>query len=613
MWIEFEEACGLFGCSERNLYRKIEVEGIKTRKGETTGNGKNRVLLDLDSMPIEVRVKYYRTRLSNDQDTGVKLEGVLDLPDDLMELAWIRYQVLIEMAQVPVATKKANHIAAIARREQVTPATLYRWQKYFAESGLSGLVVRRERADSGASRTFDRQALEYLKSRYMELRSKKQAFEDLVKFAARKNLRIGSYRQATRILRDKIDSLSALKTYMRGGELALKNEAAPCILRDYSDLEALEIICGDHHQFDVMVWDEDEGRILRPWVSAWEDLRTRAIVGWNINTQPNSRTIALALRHAILPKSDVNPVFGIPKAVYIDNGKDYKGRYLSGETWKIKRLGKIDFASDTRGVFAELGIAPMYALPFNPGSKLIERWFETMEAQWGSRLSGYVSGSPSTRDGARVQRDIDNKNLLTLNEFKDQFRQYIDKYHATAHRGQGMNNQSPLQAWQSRLDAGFEPMTLRNTAIDILLLDRIERRIDRNGFIIKGVRFYDPQMIHYFRERVSVRFDPDDLRQVWVFHEHKFLFAVNAYTYGSMKDPKNTISERMRQNRKAMKEVRELFLEASGGVEMPSNLKGNSVKIKKTVYDSELEKVNAAPIPESYKTPRNWRILPDEN
>jgi hypothetical protein len=71
------------------------------------------------------------------------------------------------------------------------------------------------------------------------------------------------------------------------------------------------------------------------------DMRTRSLVGWCISFAPNSRTIAMALHHAILPKNDpAFPQHGLPSSVYIDNGKDYRSKYLNGEEISI---GRIDY------------------------------------------------------------------------------------------------------------------------------------------------------------------------------------------------------------------------------------------------------------------------------
>jgi putative transposase len=59
----------------------------------------------------------------------------------------------------------------------------------------------------------------------------------------------------------------------------------------------------DHTRADVFLVDRD-GQILgRPWFTTVIDTYSRCIVGINLGYDvPSSQVVALALRHAILPK-----------------------------------------------------------------------------------------------------------------------------------------------------------------------------------------------------------------------------------------------------------------------------------------------------------------------
>ena len=87
-------------------------------------------------------------------------------------------------------------------------------------------------------------------------------------------------------------------------------------------------------------------------------MRSRKVLGTAWSATPSSHSISSALRIAI-------ERYGIPKAFYIDNGKDYE------------KVGRIDFSPECSGVLVRLGITPCYCLPKHPQSKLIESWFAT--------------------------------------------------------------------------------------------------------------------------------------------------------------------------------------------------------------------------------------------
>jgi len=63
---------------------------------------------------------------------------------------------------------------------------------------------------------------------------------------------------------------------------------APYAPRDYADLEALQALCSDHSEEDVFV--NDRGRARRPWLTAWQDLRTGLIWGWYLVLKPSSES-----------------------------------------------------------------------------------------------------------------------------------------------------------------------------------------------------------------------------------------------------------------------------------------------------------------------------------
>jgi len=101
----------------------------------------------------------------------------------------------------------------------------------------------------------------------------------------------------------------------------------------------LDLVQIDHTLADVIVVDETERRpVGRPWLTLAIDVATRSVAGFYLSLDsPSSTSVALAIAHAVLPKSDYLrlvgvdrswPVHGIPQTFHLDNAKEFHGQAL---------------------------------------------------------------------------------------------------------------------------------------------------------------------------------------------------------------------------------------------------------------------------------------------
>ncbi len=130
-----------------------------------------------------------------------------------------------------------------------------------------------------------------------------------------------SYQATTKWLRS-YDNLQ-MTFLCRKGHDAYTKKFMPHSEIDYSKLQPGAFYQGDHHECDF--WVEHDGKQLRPWLTVWQDLRTRAIVGWHLGPVPHQDAILAALRRAL---SD----WAIPERMRIDNGRDYTSQLVAGNT-----------------------------------------------------------------------------------------------------------------------------------------------------------------------------------------------------------------------------------------------------------------------------------------
>jgi len=346
-----------------------------------------------------------------------------------------------------------------------------------------------------------------------------------------------SYSTVLRIIREIPPSV---RTLGREGKRAFREQYGVYIPRTYQNLRNREIFCGDHHEFDLFVYSSS-GKLFRPWISAWLDLKTEVLPGWFISARPNSETIALAYRHAVLPKRD--KIMGLSESVYVDNGRDYRSRYLEGSSrpWRMD-LGTTELFARAHGiqVFGEeamegvwrgLGVQTLHTLPANPQAKPIERFFGTVERDLIQELPGWCGNSPETRPTdilkpllkqheAWLEGKRDETPFLHIAEFALKFEAWLhDRYLRTPHTRLGC---MPLEAYER--DYG-RPVVPSERALDILLMRAERRLVRRNGIEMfeRGRWYWAEELAGREGTYVEVRWDPRELGRILVYTDQGFL------------------------------------------------------------------------------------------
>lgn len=183
----------------------------------------------------------------------------------------------------------------------------------------------------------------------------------------------------------------------REGLTAYEAKCAPYVEIDPDSIEPNQVWVGDHSQFNCFV--RYQNKLIRPWITAWEDLKSRMLVGWHISAVPNQTTILLSMKRAI-------EKFGPPESVKIDNGKDYDSELFTGTTKKIRKAlskGYID-EKMLAGIYAMMDISVSFAIPYNAKAKRIERLFATIDSQFTATFDLYCG-----EDAKRKPEDLVEK------------------------------------------------------------------------------------------------------------------------------------------------------------------------------------------------------------
>jgi transposase InsO family protein len=292
--------------------------------------------------------------------------------------------------------------------------------------------------------------------------------------------------------------------YYRLGPQAWARLHAPRIERDLSAVRPNQCWIGDHARFDFLA--RHNHKPVRPWLTAWEDQRSRMIVGWQITAQPDSDTILAAFGAPALER-------GVPEQVIIDNGKDYRAKGLSGG-----RRGKPRLDEDyVRSVFGRLDIHVTFCEPFNPGSKAIESFFNGLHERFDKLFDSYCGRDPQHRPAELYKRlRAHELELPTLDEVRTRFAAWLEAYHRRPHSGDGLEGLCPLDAFER-----FEPIAKRTApqrVLERLLCKTVKVTVTRKGVCYDNIHYgqANTKLLALHGREVLLRLDPGQADQIEV-------------------------------------------------------------------------------------------------
>jgi putative transposase len=238
---------------------------------------------------------------------------------------------------------------------------------------------------------------------------------------------------------------------------------------------------------------QDSGPPARPWLTIIMDDYSRAVAGFGVSFHaPSAIQTALVLRQAIWRKAIPRwHICGIPATFYTDHGSDFTSHHLEQVSADLK-MGL---------VFSEAGMPR--------GRGRIERFFRTINQMLLCGLPGYTPAGRPT-----------GKTLLTLAAFESHLQDFIlEQYHQRPHSETGV---PPHVRWTA---GGFLPRLPESLEqLDLLLLTVAKsRKVRQDGIHFQGFCDLDTTLAAYVGEPVIIRYDPRDMAEIRVFHNHRFL------------------------------------------------------------------------------------------
>lgn len=296
----------------------------------------------------------------------------------------------------------------------------------------------------------------------------------------------------------------------REGEEAIDN-LFPAQKRDRATFHAMEAINADGHVWDVFVKNED-GEVFRPVMCAIQDLHSNKIVAWRIGRTLGADLVRLAF-------ADMFRDFGIPSMCWLDNGREFAAKLVTGGTatryrFKVKE-------DEPLGFLPALGVDVKWTKPYRGQSKPIERAFRDMadhiakHPAFAGAYTGHNTSSKPANYGSKAVpiakfRKIASEGIRMLNAKADRRtavckgRMSFDEAFSKSYAVSEIRRATPEQLRQCLLAGEVRKANSRSGAVSIF-----------------GNTYWAGAMAPHAGERFTVRYDPDAL------HASVFIYLSN--------------------------------------------------------------------------------------
>jgi putative transposase len=385
---------------------------------------------------------------------------------------------------------------------KVSLKTFYRWLKDFETSGASGVTPKYGLVTKGAGATLSELEQDLLRHFWLKdtQPTAKHAYlmmKENVKWST------ATYQTANRYL----SSLPRpVRDFYRLGRTRFQNAHMPYMDQNIWKYASMEVVVSDHHCLDCVVMYR--GKLIRPWVTTFQDYRSGKILGWCPSVNPSSLSIIAAYYMAVIQ-------YGIPEKCLFDNGKDYRSKLLNGSTQQVKVLTPEKLLAEEevymQGLFSIVGSDIGFTQVYNGKSKgRQERFFRTLGEYLAKDLGGYVGSDSRTRpeDAQLYFRPINGREKRYDVPAWEDFVQALGAVVCLINdcfesEGKGMDGKTPSQVFAENLPAEVrkaDKETLR------LALSYGETRKVRNNVVTIGkVDYYHPDLFTYSGQDVIVR------------------------------------------------------------------------------------------------------------
>lgn len=427
--------------------------------------------------------------------------------DSLKEQAQDRLTAVLAVARlVDEGTPVTQARTLVAQRlkqagKPGSPVQIWRWQRAVEgaprDSWLPLLVPEYRGRPPQAE--IPAEAWDLFKADYLRLEAPAAAacYDRLLRIAAGKGWQLPSLKTFLRRLKAQIPR--PVQILARQGEEALMR-TFPAQERRKDVFHALEAVNADGHTFDVFVrWPD--GSIARPVMVAWQDLYSGKPLAWRVGQTENADLVRLSF-------GDLVQKYGIPKHAWLDNGRSFAAKMLTGGARTRYRFKIKD--EDPAGLFTAIGMEVHWATPYHGQAKPIERMFKDLcetVAKHPAHAGAYTGNNPTAKPENYGSRAVPLADFMAVLDSEMAAHSARPGRRSKVAAGRSLNQVFN----ESYATATIRKATAEQRRLWMLAAEGVTAARQDGSVALLGNRYWSEALAPHAGQKLLVRFDPDHL------------------------------------------------------------------------------------------------------